>query len=120
MKLWIRSQERDLLEECNRLAVQSIITPNKKHQTWGVISNFGCVGEYATRERCLEIIDEIQELLKLGNPENAFYNITNCEMPPEKLAELFKQVRQDKAIVTKDVEFEVFIPSVVTYEMPEQ
>lgn len=67
MKLWIRSQERDLLEECNRLAVQSIITPNKKHQTWGVISNFGCVGEYATRERCLEIIDEIQSLFVSNN-----------------------------------------------------
>jgi hypothetical protein len=64
MKLWVRSQERDKLEMCNSLSIQPIITSNKKHQTWGVISNFGCVGEYATRERCLEIIDEIQCLLK--------------------------------------------------------
>ena len=64
MKLWVRSQERDKLEMCNSLSIQPIITSNKKHQTWGVISNFGCVGEYATRERCLEIIDEIQYLLK--------------------------------------------------------
>ena len=62
MKLWIRSQERDILQVCNSLSIQPIITPNKKHHTWGVISNFGCIGEYATRDRCLEIIDEIQSL----------------------------------------------------------
>ena len=58
--------------------------------------------------------------MKLGNPENAFYNITNCEMPPDQLAELWERVRKDKAIVTKDVDFEVIMPSVITYEMPEE
>ena len=74
MELWIRSQERDLLEECNRLAVQPIITQNKKHQTWGIISNFGCVGEYGTRERCLEILDVIQNLF-LSNNKVLFQSI---------------------------------------------
>lgn len=60
MKLWIRSQERDKLEVCNGLSIQPRIIPNTKRSTWGIISNFGCVGEYPTRERCLEIIDKIQ------------------------------------------------------------
>ena len=120
MKLWIRSQERDELEMCNSLSIQPIIASNKKHQTWAVISNFGCVGEYATRERCLEILDEIQELLKLGNPENAFYHIHNVKMPYDEVAELFKRIRKDKAIVTEGATFDVVMPSVVTYEMPEK
>jgi hypothetical protein len=61
MKLWVRSQERDRLEICNSLSIQPIIRA-KKVSSWGIISNFGCVAEYATRERCLEILDEIQEL----------------------------------------------------------
>ena len=60
MKLWIRSQERDTLQECTQLSVVPIITANKKHATWGVVANFGRAGEYSTRERCIEIIDEIQ------------------------------------------------------------
>lgn len=120
MKLWIRSRERDTLVECTQLSVVPIITPNKKQTTWGVVANFGRVGEYSTRERCLEIIDEIQKLLSLGNPENAFMHLHNCEMPYSEIVELFKRVRQDKAIITSGAEFEVVMPSVITYEMPKE
>lgn len=120
MKLWIRSQERDTLQECTQLSAVPIITANKKHTTWGVVANFGRVGEYATRERCLEIIDEIQKILGYGNPENAFMHIHNCEMPYDEIWELFKRVRKDKAIVTSGAEFEVVMPSVITYEMPQE
>lgn len=64
MKLWVRSQERDRLEVCHSLSIQQIIQPNRKHSSWGIISNFGCVGEYHTKERCLEIVDEIQWLIR--------------------------------------------------------
>lgn len=120
MKLWIRSQERDILQVCNSLSIQPIITPNKKHKTWGVISNFGCVGEYGTRERCLEIIDEIQELLKLGNPENAFMHLHNCNMDYGEIEEIIKRARETKAIITQGAEFDIKLPSVVVYEMPEK
>ena len=62
MKLWVRSQERDTLQEVTHLSVQPIITSNKKHTTWAVVAQFSKMGEYPTRERCLEIIDEIQSL----------------------------------------------------------
>lgn len=120
MKLWIRSKERDILQVCNSLSIQPIIKPNKKHQTWGVISNFGCVGEYGTRERCLEILDEIQELLKLGNPENSFMHIRNSDMGCDETLEVLKRAREIKAIVTCGADFEVVMPSVITYEMPEK
>lgn len=69
MKLWIRNQDRTSLMECNHISVEEIVTPNKKKTSWCIVANFGCVGEYATRERCLEIIDEIQKLLNFGNLE---------------------------------------------------
>lgn len=82
MKLWIRSQERGMLEICNSLSIQPTIASNRKVTTWCIISNFGRVGEYGTRERCLEILDEIQELLKMGEPQNAVYQVV-YEMPKE-------------------------------------
>ena len=78
MKLWVRSQERDILQECTNLSAQQIITPNRKHTTWAVVSNFVRVGEYPTRERCLEIIDEVQARFGVGECDVMIY-----EMPQE-------------------------------------
>ena len=116
MKLWIRSQERDTLEECTKLSAVPIITANKKHTTWGVVANFGCVGEYPTRERCIEIIDEIQKILT-HNGVMLFKNIDVSEIPREAL-EPFKALAY---LPNNDIKSEVTIHNaeLVVYEMPE-
>ena len=78
MKLWVRSQERDILQECANLSAQQIITSNRKHTNWAVVSNFVKVGEYSTRERCVQIIDEVQARLGVGECDVVIY-----EMPKE-------------------------------------
>ena len=80
MELWVRSQERDKLEVCNNLSIQPIIQSNKKHSTWGIISNFGCIGEYETRDRCLEIIDEIQSLISFDKGVCSFTDKGGCKV----------------------------------------
>ena len=64
MKLWVRSQDKCTLQECHHLSVQEVAEPNKKHTKWAVVADFAFVGEYETKDRCLEIIDEIQNLIK--------------------------------------------------------
>ena len=62
MKIWIRNQDKTTLQEVNHISVEEIRVPNTKKTQWCIVANFGCAGEYNTRERCLEIIDEIQSL----------------------------------------------------------
>jgi hypothetical protein len=115
MKLWIRSQERDKLEICNSLSTQPIIAPNKKHQTWGIISNFGCIGEYGTRERCLEIIDEIQELL-IGD----FTIIKNLNVCDDFQKMVKNTIGTFCIVPIEKPTVEYYPSSAVVYEMPEE
>lgn len=62
MKLWVRSQDKCTLQESRHFSVQEVAEPNKKHTKWAVVTDFEIIGEYETKERCLEIIDEIQSL----------------------------------------------------------
>ena len=114
MKLWIRSQNK-----C-RLRKTDIINYSYEEGKHNIDCNGYAVGTYATKKRCLEIIDEIQELLKLGNPENAFMHIHNCDMGYDETIEVLKRARETKAIITQGADFDVKLPSVVVYEMPEK
>lgn len=77
-KLWIRSQERTTLQEVNHISVEEIIVPNSKKTKWCIVANFGCVGEYETRERCLEIVDVIFRNIAMSySQDNLLYDMPN-------------------------------------------
>lgn len=114
MELWIRSQNKCKLRKTDIINYsyevgKHIIDCNGYH-----------IGTYETKKRCLEIIDEIQELLKLGNPENAFMHVHNCDMGYEETIEVLKRASETKAIITQGADFDIKLPSVVVYEMPEK
>ena len=58
MELWVRNQTRTRLAKIDGVYL------------WGnsVTNNGVSLGDYATKERCLEIIDEIQKILLGVNP----------------------------------------------------
>lgn len=61
MKLWIRSQDGILLEKAEAIKIANY------DGTIGIVINNDYVfGEYKTKERAIEVLDEIQEA-KLGN-----------------------------------------------------
>ena len=112
MELWVRSQNKCKLRKAE---VVYYYYEGGKHI---IDCNGYPVGTYKSKERCLEIIDEIQELLKLGNPENSFMHINNCNMCYDDIQEMVKRARETKAVVTDGADFEIVMPRVVTYEMP--
>ena len=116
MELWIRNMWKNGFYEVKGVIAREV------GDKWEIIDSRYALplGEYATRERCLEIIDEIQELLKLGNPENAFIHIHNCDMGYDETLEVLKRARETKAIITRGADFDVKLPSVVVYEMPKK
>ena len=62
--LWIRSQDKKRLTIVNSLGYGEYRNPLNEDMFYIFCQN-GCVlGEYKTKERCIEIIDEIQKLLQ--------------------------------------------------------
>lgn len=97
MELWIRSQNKNYLIKVDEIEIEEIeenfssYVGNIHCRPYLITSEKGNLGFYSTKQRALEVLDEIQQIL--------------C---PKK----------SKAIIGKNVEF---IPSsVYVYEMPEE
>lgn len=74
MKIWIRSQDRTKFLVCDNLRVDDVLIELSKTKFKKEIPSYmeiksviyagsTLLGRYDTKERCLEIIDEIQSLL---------------------------------------------------------
>ena len=61
MELWIRSQDREKLSKAEYLGVYQ-----KKIYVDGYKENGYCIGTYKTKERALEVLDEIQKDIIFG------------------------------------------------------
>lgn len=62
MKLFIRTQDRTALEEVNEVHIDVEKAPHRKTK-YHIVAQYHPVGTYATRHRCIEIIDEIEKRL---------------------------------------------------------
>ena len=71
MELWIRSQDKELLTKVKHLEVYGSKTE------WWIMANDNDLGVYATKERALEVLDEIQSYLVNinGKDGNIFYYV---------------------------------------------
>ena len=95
MKLYIRSQNKEALVVADCVFYE-------EGYTYKICTN--CyeatfiLGFYETKERCLEIIDEIQKLLEASDPTKAFLNI-ECDglLDYIEVKEIIKMARTEKA-----------------------
>ena len=70
MELWIRSQKNEKLRQGLFKVNEIELGDYENNMDCLVINNLYCVGTYKTKERALEVLDEIQNhLLKLGHNE---------------------------------------------------
>jgi hypothetical protein len=127
MEVWVRSQDKEILanvksvrfcrmKKCDLKAEPSTMAEFiASADAYCVECNGEFFGEYPTKERCLEIIDEIQKLLY-----SDFIIIRNCAVD-ESVAEYLKPT---KAIAyqadNKSPSIEYHEQSVVVYEMPKE
>ena len=66
MELWIRSQDRTFLRKVNTIGIV------EGRDFWSIDENLTVsFGKYKTKERALEVLDEIQDLLQNAYIENA-------------------------------------------------
>ena len=62
MNLWIRSQDKEKLCKVHDLCVRE--NQNENNETNYVIQDIYTMGTYTTKERAIEVLDEIQNILK--------------------------------------------------------
>ena len=64
MELWIRSQDKRTLVKANRIYMTSDLNTTDGDFDYNIWMDEDNVGTYKTKERALEVLDEIQSLLK--------------------------------------------------------
>ena len=93
MELWIRSQDKDSLIKVEKIELNYDYLCCNDIQLIHIETDKGRIGSYSTKERALEVLDEIQSII-IGkymcdiNLEEAFSKIGN----EEDIAKLLKQM----------------------------
>ena len=111
MELWIRSQDKESLIQVDCLCIEKNELDKGKY----IYSSFdivqGCItlGTYKTKERALEVLDEIEKLIK---PITIFQNCQVDKSTIEKIKET------GYCVVNNDARVEQF--SQVFYQMPKE
>lgn len=116
MNLWIRSQDREKLLKVDGLQYQNCkLEENVSVETNAILGFYGSfendiLGEYKTKERALEILDEIQNILK---PK---YILDTSSIKPD--GNLYEQEGAIFQNYNGNVEFKEL--SIFVYQMPEE
>ena len=108
MELWIRSQDRKLLEKAVMIKIAHLHNESIKEEdfTYSIIVNNDYVfADYKTKERALEVLDEIQKLFE-----------------PKIILKSIKEIAQtlDGVYYTNPDEYEIEQLSSYVYQMPEE
>ena len=116
MELWIKSQNKECLMKVDRLDYD---LSNSKHR---IMANGyqTLVAEYETKERALEVLDEIQNKLK----EKYIVKAEGILLRPEdedKIEYSFnKKYGIDAIVVPRHLEITPVNKDIIVYEMPEE
>jgi hypothetical protein len=106
MNLWVRSQDKKKLIKVNEIKIESVIDGNSF-----IYSDITDLGTYKTKERALEVLDEIQNILKP--------RIMATIKPSEEMKELMGG-RQFGKIKKMKQDMEIKELSTYVYEMPKE
>ena len=110
MELWIRSQDKTKLMRLNNLGTFFV----RSEDYYAIYNDEHILGNYETEERTLEILDEIQDLLK---PRNLIY--TGSKLPIKDAMHLVKMTNsQSISMLPSDASIAQL--GVLVYEMPEK
>lgn len=103
MDLWIRSQDKTILIEANNLLVN-----DERVVLLAKTGGRATIGKYKTRERALEVLDEIQELIK---PKI---------ITTQYQSEIKEKNKFEFDLIMNPVKTEIQELSTYIYEMPEE
>lgn len=109
MELWIRSQQNEQLRPMLLKVNEFEIGDYDDNMNCIVVNNLHCVGVYKSKERALEVLDEIQNILK---PKLKIVQTDDMSLPIMN-GEWVNSIREK-------MEFDTIQLSTYVYEMPEE
>lgn len=120
MELWIRSQDKESIRRVNTgLYLKIGLSDYAKGDVWFIVSSGDKLGEYATKERALEILDEIQS--KFKNKYLAKVNSILNHADFKKAVQEFEEFNKIDLIGCNGmVDIQPINPEVMVYEMPQE
>lgn len=107
MELWIRSQDRTLLTTVDKI----YICQATNNIEYDIIGAYCTLGTYKTKERTLEVLDEIQNMIKP--------TLINTEYHSE-IKEDVDKISFDVVMTPIEDKITYIQPNVVIYEMPKE
>ena len=115
MDLWIRSQDRQTLKKINtEIYLKSGLSDYALGDVYFLVSGGTNLGEYKTKERALEVLDEIHNIIKPKGILKFDMMLSNKEMNQIK-----KDFNNEYMIFDRNVEI-VQEPATYVYQMPEE
>lgn len=115
MDLWIRSQDKYLLAKYNMLAVAQI-TPIPQAKVMAFVSDdlgYQELGAYKTKERALEVLDEIQKYVD-GKPI-----VKYSRMGDKSYIDNIRYLQSNGFIGVEDT-VDIIPASTMVYQMPQE
>lgn len=112
MELWIRSQDKCKLKEAHLVRAEFEDIGRGK---WRILGDGSILGTYRTKERCIEIIDEIQNLM-MQSGTFIFENIDVCFIPED----YFKPYKVIMHHSQNEPSVHFYNPNSFVYEMPQE
>lgn len=124
MELWIRSQDKEKLVKCNDIAIKSFLYNEIPEDEW-CHSIVGCfdketeyeiLGSYKTKERTIEVLDEIQS--KLASNKIVMQLDRNTRVG-EETVDMFNDKYNIK-LLPAGATLKSVLNDIVIYKMPEE
>ena len=106
MELWIRSQDKETLKLAEMLDIYDL--SDNEGQCWAIEECGTTIGYYKSKERALEVLDEIQELIKPKIIATQY----QCAIEDNKKSEF--------NLIMNPVKTEIQEFSTIVYEMPKE
>lgn len=112
MELWVRSQDKRLLCKVDSLNCY------KLNGSFNISTGNQLLGKYSTEERCLEIIDEIQQAIETINK---VLFMTESEMTDDMAEGIYESIKnQDIGMLANAKKPKILaLNKSIVYEMPE-
>lgn len=106
MELWIRSQDKETLRLAEMLDIYDL--SDSEGQCWAIEESGTTIGYYKSKKRALEVLDEIQELIKPKIITTQY----QCAIEDNKKTEF--------NLIMNPVKTEIQELSTIVYEMPKE
>lgn len=116
MEIWVKSQDKSFFGVVKELKFRI----NKSDNSYVIMSKGEILGEYKSRKRCIEVIDEFQEFTKKHSILIAFYNANITYEEAKVIRDINIVLLREDNSTEPQPKCETHSIDIAIYEMPKE